>query len=62
MAVQAAAEVAARDGFAPMVLTTQNIGGVAADTLDAALRGKPVYIPGQSTAWCERWGVSFRLC
>lgn len=27
-------------------ITTQNIGGVAADTLDAALRGKPVYIPG----------------
>jgi hypothetical protein len=24
--VKAAAEVAARDGFAPMVLTTQNIG------------------------------------
>ena len=27
-------------------ITTQNIGGVAAGTLDAALRGRPVYIPG----------------
>lgn len=27
-------------------ITTQNIGGVAAGTLDAALRGKSVYIPG----------------
>ena len=27
-------------------ITTQNIGSVAAKTLDAALRGRPVYIPG----------------
>jgi short-subunit dehydrogenase len=27
-------------------ITTQNIGAVAAGTLDAALRGRPVYIPG----------------
>jgi uncharacterized protein len=28
-------------------LTTQNIGSVAAGTLDAALRGRPLYIPGR---------------
>lgn len=27
-------------------ITTQNIGGVAAGTLDAALRGRAIYIPG----------------
>ena len=39
-------------------ITTQNIGSVAAGALDAALRGKAIYIPG----WVNRllrliWGA-----
>jgi uncharacterized protein len=32
-------------------ITTQNIGSVAAETVDAALRGKAIFIPGRLNQW-----------